>query len=334
MSIRRSSIVCIALGVVLIVAAIIVRFVVVPSVSKLPTSLDITNVFTGTGTLLNAEAAKAGDMRNAVATDLPVEIIRHDYVTDSHGDTAILHDDLTVNAPHVSLPSNHTYAVDRKTMAESTDSGAAQVEPHKGLIVGLPIDPDPNGEYNLYDFATQSAYPMHKQDSATRAGRDVLDYAVSAQGPLKDKAVLDVLPPVLPKAQVAQMAAFLPPASGTAVTDALAPLPDLVPISYTADSDIRLAIDSELGTPLDGSLKIQVIANIGSPGQTVPLMPMMALDTKLDKKSADTAADTVSSTATKLSLVKIWIPLALLILGLVALAWGIIRRKPSTPARP
>lgn len=108
-------------------------------------------------------------------------------MTDSHGDTAILHGDLTVDASHVNLPVNHAYVVNQTTMVESTDTGAAKVEPAKGLIVWC----------------------------------------------------------------------------------------------------------------------LQVIAIIGDLGQNVSLVPMMALDTRLDQKSANSATDTASSTARQLTLIRI-----------------------------
>ncbi|ASR03033.1 hypothetical protein GCWB2_11180 [Gordonia rubripertincta] len=256
MPIRRSSIVLIVLGVILVVLAALTKFVVEPSVSKMPTSLDVTNTFTGTGTLLNAAAVQAGDMQNAVARDVPVSVVRHTYVSDSEGDTAIVHDDFTVNAPNgVSLPTNHTYAIDRTTMGAADAPTGQQVEEHEGLTIGLPINPDAGAEYTLYDFATQSTFPMISNGSSTVAGREVLNYTVTARGPLKDPAIAGGLPPALPKEQIAQIAALLPPSTRDQITAALPSLPNPVPISYTADSTLGLSADATLGTPVDGTLK-------------------------------------------------------------------------------
>lgn len=104
-----------------------------------------------------------------------------------------------------------------------------------------------------------------------------------------------------------------------------------MPISYTADSTLGLSADATLGTPVDGTLKQQVIANISVDGDEVALMPVLALDTTLDDESVTAAADTASSTSMLLSLISLWIPWALLLVGLALIVWGALRRKPAAP---
>lgn len=332
MPIRRSSIVLIGLGVLFIVLAAVARFWVVPSVSKLPESLDVTNTYQGSGTLLNAEAVAAGDMQNAIATNVPVEVVRHTYVESTSGDTAIVHDNFTIKAPGgVELPTNHTYAVDRKTMEQAPAPGDQAVEAHNGITIALPIDPDRDKQYELYDFATQNTFPMVQSDPTTVHGRDVYNYTVTAQGPLKDTAISSALPPALPKPTLAQIIALLPPEAQAPLNTALPTLPDLVPINYTANSTIGVSIDQTLGTPVDGALKQQVTANIAVGENNLPLMPILALDTTLTDDSVTSAADTASTTSTQLSLIKLWVPLVLTILGLALIVLGVIRRKPRTP---
>ncbi|TYQ10535.1 UNVERIFIED_ORG: Protein of unknown function (DUF3068) [Gordonia westfalica J30] len=236
----------------------------------------------------------------------------------------------------MSLPTNHTYAIDRTTMEAADAPAGQQVEDHEGLTIGLPINPDADAEYTLYDFATQSTFPMTNDGSSTVAGREVLNYTVTARGPLKDPAIAAGLPPALPKEQIAQIAGLLPPQTRDQITAALPALPNPVPISYTADSTIGLSADATLGTPVDGTLKQQVIANISVNGEEVALMPVLALDTTLDEESVAAAADTASSTSMLLSLISLWIPLALLLVGLALIAWGALRRKPaaSTTGEP
>ncbi|MFI2478578.1 porin PorA family protein [Nocardia xishanensis] len=331
MSIRRSSAVMVMAGIALVALAAIIRFWFVPSVSKLPASLDITNTYTGTATLLNAEAVQAGDMRNAILQDVPVTLERHTFVSSTHGDTAIVQDDLTMNAPNgVSLRSNHTYAVNRKTMLEASAPDGTSVESHTGITVGLPVDPDPDTDYSLYDPSTRAAYPLELQGNSTVAGRDVLRYTASAQGTLADAATLNALPPALPKAQLTQIAALLPPDNQAKLSAALPTLPDDVPVNYTATTNYEISIDSTLGIPSNGSLEQQVVANVSAGGQDIPLMPVLALDATLDEKSVASAADSNASTATKLDFVSIWVPLGALVIGLIAIAFGFIRRAPAS----
>jgi len=327
----RTAKILIPLGVLLLVAGAVVRFYVVPSVSKLPGDLDVTNHYAGSGTLLNAAALQAGDTAHAVASNVPVTIDRHTYVSNVHGDTAITHDDFTVHAPGgVSLPSNHTYAVDRKTMDAAREPEGAEAEGHNGLTIGLPIAPDAGTSYQLYDFATATTVPMKYTGDATVAGRIVLNYTAQAAGRLQDKAILSALPPALPKAQLAGMEPLLPADLQAELAAAAATLPDPVPLKYTVSSKIGVAADKTLGTPVDGSLAMQVVATVDIAGKPVSIMPVMALDTTLTQASISQAADTAASTSRLLTIASVVVPVVLVILGLVSLIVGVVRRRPTS----
>src|SRR5471032_939937 len=116
MGIRRSSLIVGAVGVVLIVGAIVVRFVVVPAVSVLPSNTNLSIQYAGTGTVLNATALADGDSAHILASGIPITIDRNIKVTSGHGNTAVVADDLTLKAGTTTLPNDHVYAVDRKTL--------------------------------------------------------------------------------------------------------------------------------------------------------------------------------------------------------------------------
>ncbi|WP_109529344.1 porin PorA family protein [Nocardia aurea] len=330
MSRRRSAKILIPLGVLLLLAGAVMRFYVVPSVSKLPNDLDVTNHYAGTGTLLNAAALQAGDTANAVASNVPVTVDRHTYVSGVEGDTAIVHDDFTVNAPGgISLPTNHIYALDRKSMEAAQAPAGTDVEPHQGLTIGLPISPDSGTAYQLYDFATGSTVPMKYTGAATVSGRSTLGYAITASGALRDKAILSALPAALPKAQLAGLAPLLPSDVQAKIGAAAATLPDPVPLKYTAASDLALAVDETLGTPVDGTMAMKVVVNVDIAGEQVAIMPVMALDTKLTSASIAAAADTAASTSRLLFIGSIVVPVTLVILGLILIGLGVVRLRPS-----
>ena len=71
MRLTRSSVVLAVVGVLLIVAAAVVRFVVVPSVTKLPDDLDVTLEFEGTYNGINP-AALSGGATEVLAEDVPI----------------------------------------------------------------------------------------------------------------------------------------------------------------------------------------------------------------------------------------------------------------------
>jgi hypothetical protein len=335
-ALRRSSKIFIALGLLFLILAAVLRFLVVPAMTKLPGSVDVTARYEGTGTLLNAAALQAGDFGNVIAADVPVSVDRHIYVSETAGDNAVAHDDITVSAPGgVSLPTNHTYVLDRKTMDVGGAVEGVQAEPHSGMTIGLPLYPsDSSAEYSLYDFATKSTVPLTYVDSGTVSGRDVLNYTAQAQGPLQDAAILSALPPALPKAQLAGLAPLLPADLQAKLGGALATLPDPVPFNYTAISKVALSADQTLGTPIDGALNQQVIANVEVNGENVSLIPVLALDTTLTDQSIADAASAATSQSRMVFLLSVVTPIVLAVIGLVLVIVGVLRRRPEAPSHP
>src|ERR1700730_13426346 len=106
--VRRSSIVLSVVGIVLIVLAAMVRFVVVPIATKLPGNTNLGVTYSGATTLLNSAALQSGDMKNVIASNAPTTVARRLKVTDTHGDVAIVADDLTIHAGSQILLSPHT----------------------------------------------------------------------------------------------------------------------------------------------------------------------------------------------------------------------------------
>src|ERR1700730_8702962 len=82
--VRRSSIVLSVVGIVLIVLAALVRFVVVPIATELPRSTNLGVTYSGTTTLLNSVALQSGDMKNVIASNGPITVDRRVKVTSTH----------------------------------------------------------------------------------------------------------------------------------------------------------------------------------------------------------------------------------------------------------
>ncbi|OUS91849.1 porin PorA family protein [Rhodococcus sp. NCIMB 12038] len=340
MSVPRSTKLTLVIGVLLVLLAVGLRFFLVPAASKLPDDLDVTLRYEGTGTMLNPSALQSGDLANVVATNVPVAVNRHVYVSSVDGNTAITHDDLTVEAPGgVSMPSPHTYAIDRTTMESAPAPDRVDVEPHTGLTVGWPMNPDQGASYSLYDFATRTTAPMTFAGEGSVADRDVLNYTVDVAGPLADPNILQALPPAMPKAQLASLAPLLPADLQAKLGAAAGSLPDPVPFNYTATSKLALSTDRTLGTPADGSLSLQVTANVVIGGENVNVMPVLALDTQLSDQSIANAASTASTVGKLLTLMGIVAPIGFAALGVILILAGLIRlrkhpsRTESTPHR-
>src|ERR1700758_1137219 len=140
--VRRSSIVLAVIGIVLIVLGVLVRFVVVPVATKLPGSTNLSVTYSGTATLLNSSALQSGATKNVIAANVPTTVDRRLKVTGIYGDTAIVSDDLTVHAGSQTLPSDHTYALNRTTLEGVTPPVGVSAEPSVSALSSLfPIGP-------------------------------------------------------------------------------------------------------------------------------------------------------------------------------------------------
>ena len=163
MSVRRSSIVLAGIGVVLIVLAVLVRFVVVPVATKLPASTNLGVTYSGTATLLNSAALQSGDTKNVIATNVPTTVDRQLKVTSIRGEVAIVSDDLIIHAGSQTLPSDHTYALNRSTLEGITPPAGVSVEPSVGALSSM----FPIGRRRAAPTATTTQPPATSSRSPT-----------------------------------------------------------------------------------------------------------------------------------------------------------------------
>jgi hypothetical protein len=335
-AIRRSSIVIGAVGIVLIVLALLVWFVVVPFATQLPGNTDLKVSYAGSGTLLNASALRSGDTRHVIATNVPITVDRELKVTSTHGGTAVLTDDLAIHAGPQTLPSDHTYAVDRTTLEGVAPPAGIAVEPSVGaLSSAFPIGPKADSSYRYYDSSTRKIVPITYARAASVDGRSVNVYQISAAGPVRDPGLLKMLPPALPKKLLAGLAPLLPAAVRAEITPAtIAALPDPVPLSYTATTAIGAYVDQQTGVPVNETISQQVIANVTAGGRTLSLIPVLALDFHVTPASMQSLANKASTAGLLLTVLKVIAPLVLLAGGVIALAIAVLRRRRPAPAAP
>ena len=306
---RRSGWVLTGVGALLIVCAVLLRFVVAPSATKLPADTDITTAYSGKGTVLNAAALQSGDVANALARDIPVTLDRHVYVSDANSDTAIVHDDLTLKAGTTSSKDNHTYAVDRMEITGTASINGVEVEKHQGLTVSLPVDPEPkSGVYTYWDTPTRTAVPVTYVGTETRAGRDTYHYRATASGAVANPALLQQLPSSLPRTLALETARSAARRDSAEVAPARVGAAGPVPLSYTATSTYDVWADAALGAPLDTKINRSVVANVGAGAASIPLLPVLTIDVAEDQASVQDAADRVANSDQLLSWIEVWGP--------------------------
>lgn len=330
---RRSSIVLGLLGVLLVAAAAIVRFVVVPTTTALPSDLDVNVHYAGKGSLLNAAALATGDVANALVKDIDVTIDRHVFVSKTDGDTAVVHDDSTLTAGGQKLADNHTYAINRDSRAQATAPAGEKVDAHTDLTIALPLDPKADNSYKLYDAPTGTSSALTFVAAENKGGRDTNHYTAQAAGPVKNPALTATLPPALPKALAVKLVPLLPAATQQALQPLVAALPDTIPLTYTVSSTYNVWADKALGAPIDSSLKRTITANASLGGQTLPLLAVLDINLTQTPASVQDRADDADSKATQLSMLGTWLPVGLLVIGVVLIGLAFLRRKPAAAAK-
>ncbi|MET7320542.1 porin PorA family protein [Streptomyces sp. NPDC005549] len=338
MSARRPSIVLIALAVLLVAAAAVVRLVVAPNATKLPGDTDQTVHYAGKATLLDGKALLSGDTAHALRSGIPVTADRRVRVTSTHGDTAVIEDSLTVHAGERSLPSSKTYAVDRTSRKGASPPASTSAEPSRGaLSSAFPPDAEQDDSHTYYDATTRSIVPVHYTGTARREGRAVNVYEIKVSAPVKDPAVLKPLPTTLPKNLVAGLVHTLDPGSQARLTPkALAALPDPVPLTYLGQSTLLAYIDQQTGIALDQTLSRTTVAATSVAGAPTPLMPVSALTLKVTPDSAHDLGDKAASAGRILTLLNL-APLALLVTAALLLLTAFLltrRRRQHTPDGP
>ncbi|MFI1757923.1 porin PorA family protein [Streptomyces sp. NPDC020571] len=335
MSARRPSIVLIALAVLLVAAAAVVRLVVAPNATKLPGDTDQTVHYAGKATLLDGKALLSGDTAHALRSGIPVTADRRVRVTCTHGDTAVIEDFLTVHAGEQSLPSSKTYAVDRTSREGASPPASTSVEPSQGaLSSAFPPDAGQDDSHTYYDATTRSIVPVQYTGTARREGRAVNVYEIRVSAPVKDPAVLEPLPTTLPKNLVAGLVHTLDPGTQARLTPkALAALPDPVPLTYLGQSTLVAHIDQQTGIALDQTLSRKTVATTSVAGAPTPLMPVSALTLKVTPGSAHDLGDKAASAGRILTLLTDLAPLALLVTAaLLPLAAFLLTRRRRQPA--
>jgi hypothetical protein len=334
-SVRRSSLVLGSVGLVLIVLAVLVRYLIVPVATKLPGDTDLTVHYSGKATMLDNKALQAGDAAHALAANVLITVDRRVQVTETHGDTAIVKDSLALHAGGQTQPSTHTYALDRSSMEGATPLAGTSVEPSRGaLSSAFPIGAKSDNAYTFYDSTTRTVVPIHYAGTAQRHGRSTNIYKITVAGPVKDPTLLTALPKALPKNLVAGLAPLLPAAVRARFTPAtLAALPATIPMTYTGTTSIVAHVDRQTGVAIEQTISQQIIANATLGTTAVALLPVSASDFSITPASTATLTDKARTAGRQLTLLRTAAPLALLAIGALLLLVAVLRRhRPAQKA--
>lgn len=345
--VRKSSVALLAIGVLLIAAAAVIRFLILPSLTTLPDDLSQAQRYDGTLQALDPQAFQSGDLANLLTPEMPITADRSLTVDAVDGDTAIVTSAAVLSLPDGSKQNDvHTYAVSRVdyspidlTDAQRDtlvpDEKKASFEPHEGLAFSWPMNPPRDGTA-LYDSVTRTAQPAEFIETSSLEGRDVANYRIDASGPILSPTVMQQFaqfPAQLPTPLLAGLlqAGLVPDDSRAALGAALPSLPPTVDIGFGSSNVIAAAVDQRFGAPLSVDQRQQMYVTIPVAGQDLPVLPLSTVTLHTAPDEVTTTAGTLKSNERLLDLLGLWVPLALVLVGLAMIVIALLGlRQPNT----
>ena len=324
-------------GLLLLVAAPVIRWGVAPAVTVLPSDTDTLRVYTGAAsTVINPSVAHGTLFGPALLHDQPVTVQHRVTVNDTSGNNALVGERKTVSIPGTTVATvNHNYAVDRKTLGRG--EGFDNVTVQTGQTFNWPIH---TAKHNYVGWVgdTQSTTTLRYVGTATRGGIETYEFTATVPAQrITDPAMLAQLPASMPKSLLNSMV----PSLGLTMdqlkqlADVMPKLPDPVPFGYLFSAASTYWVAPDSGIVVDvASHEIRTAAFVV--GSTlVPVGSVLDFSYSAPPLTIKAAADDAKSSANKMELISTTLPLAALVTGSVLLLTMAViavmrRRRPPT----
>ncbi|NUR26244.1 MAG: DUF3068 domain-containing protein [Catenulispora sp.] len=327
----KTRIACAVVGVISLVAAALMAWLVTPKwVARVPSGRAIDRTYEGTfQSLLDASAVAGGNLAQAVKTNVPMTVAQHVKVEKTSGNTALVSDSRTTTAAGTAVEQTKwEYAVDRRSLeAVSSHPSDWIVVPAQGLTVSWPFGAEKK-TYQGWSPETRTTAPLNYLREEKKQG--LTTYVYQAKAPaakIVDDQILAALPKALPQALLKQLAqgGAVPAAQAAQLGQILPQLSDPVPLTYTFQDDSTFWIDPSTGLVIDVQRTQQRVAAIALPtGTAIPLLPVVAASYRDTEASSKKAADDARDGRTVIRWLGVWVPIILLVLGVVLLALAVL----------
>lgn len=327
-----------SLGLVLIVAAALVSWVVAPRMAMLPGDTDTLRVYAGNASIMvNPTSLTGTTFGPGVLRDVPITLRHHTKVVQTDGSKAVVTDQRAVDIPGFTVADfTYRFAVDRKTMGPV--SGFSGVPAHQGLTFNWPMGTQRH-DYTGWVVDAQKTTRLQYVGEGTRGGVDTYIFKTTVPTTLiRDPQLLSVLPPTMTKAQILQLTPSLQlsEAQLLATSKVLDRLPNPVPMAYTYSLEATYWIAPETGVVVDTIHHEVRTANFVDGTKLIPATPIMDMTYQALPSTLAAAATDARDGANQLHLIRTTVPLAALIVGVVfsLIGTGVLattRRRPIVP---
>lgn len=339
---RRLAVALTVLGLLLMAGAGVVRWIVAPTMSKLPGDTHTTRLYAGqAASFVNPTYATAVPSGPGVLHDVAIGVRHTTKVLETTSKSALVSDQRIITlAGGVAANLNYRYAVDRKTF-EAT-GGFPGIVAATGLTFNWPMNSQRH-DYVGWVQDTLMTTPLHYVGTVRHGGIRTYEFTAQAGDQvITDPALNRMLPAKMSKTDMLRLTPSLGLSHNQllALDKVMAKAPDPVPLSYTYRFSSTFWIAPASGIVVDMRQHDVRTTNIVTGNGLVPVAPIMDMTYAFTPSAVTGAVDDAKSAATQLDLVNNTLPLATLILGIAFLVAGIVmltaprRRLPETPEGP
>lgn len=328
-----------SLGLVLVVAAALVSWVVAPRMAMLPGDTNTVRVYAGNASIMvNPTSLTGTTFGPGVLRDVPIILRHHTTVVQTDGSKAVVSDQRAVDIPGFTVADlTYRFAVDRKTMGPV--SGFSGVPAHEGLTFNWPMS-TARHDYTGWVVDAQAPTRLQYVGEGTRGGVDTYIFKTTVPTTvIRDPQLLGVLPPTMTKAQILRLTPSLQLSEDQllATSKVLDRLPDPVPMAYTYSLQATYWIAPDTGVVVDAVHHEVRTANFVDGTELIPAAPIMDMTYQATPSTLAAAATDARDGAAQLRLIRTTVPLVALIVGVLfsVIGTGVLattRRRPFVPA--
>jgi hypothetical protein len=352
-------VILVAVGVLLVAAAGVLKWVIVPSQTKLPANLNVNLAINGTYSGINNAALDKGDLAHLKLENAPITFYWSVHAEKGQGGSLLVSDtqQIVLNSDGTHLTDQaFAYSMDAKTVQlTNTFTGKyalsfPQVDtrnpapksqtvpilnpPPNGVTINFPFS-TPKSTVTGYNVYSQQTVPLSYAGNSSLANLTSQNYVdtISPYQRIVAPTALAQLPPAFPKAMIGAVAPLLGlPADVQAKLQAALPtLPDSVPLSYWYTDHSTFNVEPTTGVVLaidqDQKWVMQIDTKAGPLQLQVLELHIVPTPSALTRQ-----ANLAKSNINKLDLMGNWVPLAMLVVGVLLIVGGvllIVRRRPQ-----
>jgi len=320
---RKAAISSGVIGLVLLVAAALMAWLVTPSyIARMPGNYNKTRTYDATvRTLFDPAALATGNLAGAIKVGLPATITETVKVQQTSGNTALVQDTRKITVAGKTVGQTVTpYALNRQTLeATGSHPGDWTVTPARGLTVSWPLGAKQQN-YTGWVYQTYTTTTLKYVKQAQQGGINTYVYRATVPPTrIRNAQLLSSLPKTLPVSLLPAMrAAGLVSAADLTSLSRLFPGAPSIPLGYTYQANDTYYVAPGTGLVVNLSNNETEMAGIALPnGRIIPLLPVLSYTYHASPASLSAAVNDANSGSSAITTWGVTVPITAAVVGFV-----------------